>query len=147
MRGLALLRTSGSSGNLQQQQRTTSTTTSSSTTTTHRSSSRIAAVSSPSARQMDASFAPEEVTTAFAGDVEVMAPGAVDAGLFEADASAAALLAELESVSAQLGSFLDAEPAGLDLAAAAAAWAGDDDGTSGMTQAENGMFNTTVRTH
>jgi hypothetical protein len=77
----------------------------------------------------------EEVV--FGAEVQVLAPGTIDAGLFEADLSAAALLAELEQVSAQLGDFLTTEPA-LDITS----WSDD---ATGMMRAENGMYNTTVR--
>lgn len=69
---------------------------------------------------------------------EVLAPGAVDAGMFEADASAQALLAELEQVSAQLGDVLDAPPAAGQLDLASDAGGGD------MLRGEHGMFSTTV---
>jgi hypothetical protein len=91
---------------------------------------------------MDAAVAPEEVV--FGTAVEVLAPGAVDAGLFEADTSAAALLAELEAASAQLGDFLTTG-APLDLGAAGT-WAGEQAGAGSMLPGENGMYNTTVRT-
>ena len=82
-------------------------------------------------------FVAEEVVGT---EVEVMAPGAVDAGLFEADLSATALLAQLEEWTEKLGDVLDAPPAAGTLAGLAAKDAAGD-----MTRGEHGMFNTNVR--
>ncbi|KIY93103.1 hypothetical protein MNEG_14860 [Monoraphidium neglectum] len=81
-------------------------------------------------------YAVEEVLGA---EVEVLAPGAVDAGLFEADLSAQALVDELEAVSAQLAQALDALPA---VGAADLGLAGWSDGGVGgdMQRGDDGMY-------
>ena len=75
---------------------------------------------------------------AFGRDVEVMPAGSVDAALFEADCSGAALLAQLEEASALLGDFLDAD-APLPMPAF------PDSSSSGMKRTPNGMYTPTVR--